>query len=101
MSLMFCEVVRVDQKVVEVDNEELVEEFAEGVIHVMLKRTRSVAEAEGHYCILEQPISAPEAGLLLLSRGATEPIVAVSHVELREIFRTADAIEQFADKGSR
>jgi len=38
VALVLCEGVGVDQKVVEVDNEEFVQEFAEGVIHIVLEQ---------------------------------------------------------------
>jgi hypothetical protein len=45
---MFRQVVRVDEQVVKIYDEEFVEEVSEGVIHVVLKGPRGVAESKGH-----------------------------------------------------
>jgi len=43
MPLVFREGIGVDKHVVKVDNEELVKEVMEGVVHIMLEGTRCIA----------------------------------------------------------
>ena len=50
---MLCEGVGVDQKVVEVDDKEFVQEIAEGVIHIVLEGTRCITQAEQHHYVFE------------------------------------------------
>ena len=43
VSFVFFEVIRVDKKVVQVNHKELVQEFMESVLHVVLKGTECIA----------------------------------------------------------
>jgi len=99
MPLVFCEGIGVDKDVVQVDNEELVKEVMEGVIHIMLEGTQRIAQAEGHDCIFKEAISAAEGCLPLLPRGYLELVVTVTYVELGEELGTADSIQELTDEG--
>jgi hypothetical protein len=53
MLFVLLQGVGVDKEVIEVDHQEFVEELVEGVIHVVLERSGSIAKAEGHDSVLE------------------------------------------------
>ena len=99
MPLVFCEGIGVDKDVVQVDNEELVKEVMEGVIHIMLEGTRCIAQVEGHDCIFKEAISAAEGCLPFLPWGYMESVVTITYIELGEELGTADSIQELADEG--
>jgi hypothetical protein len=94
---MFRKGVGINQEIIQIYDEELIEKFAEGIVHVVLKGAGGVTETERHYCILEQPIATTEGCLPLLSCGHAQSIVSVPNIEFGKVFRSADAVQQFAD----
>jgi len=96
---MFHEGIGVDKHVVKVDNEELVKEVTEGIIHIMLEGTRRIAQAEGHDRIFEEAISAAEGCLPFLPRGYMESVVTITYIELGEELGMADSIQELTDEG--
>jgi hypothetical protein len=98
MPPMFFEGIRVDEEVVQVYDEELVEEIAEGIVHVVLKSTRGITQPKGHDCVLKQPISATERRLPFFSRCHAQAVISIPNIEFREIFGTRNTVEKFADK---
>ena len=99
MLLVFREGIRVDKHVVKVDNEELVKEVMEGVVHIMLEGTQRIAQAKGHDRIFEEAISAAEGCLPFLPWGYMESVVTITYIELGEELGTADSIQELADEG--
>ena len=49
MMFMLCEVIQIDQDVVQVDNDIAIYHICENVIHESLKSCRSVSKAFWHY----------------------------------------------------
>src|SRR6202043_1661570 len=67
MSPVFRGIFRVNQDIVEVDDHEIIEIFAQYIIHQVLEGRRSVAQTEGHNIVFEEAVARPERGLPLLS----------------------------------
>ena len=95
---MLCEGVGVDQKVVEVDDKEFVQEIAEGVVHIVLEGTRRIAQAERHHRIFEQPVATSERCLPLLACCDSKPVIPIPDVHLGEVPGAADSVEQLPYK---
>ena len=81
MTFMFFESIGVDQEVVEVDDKEFIEIFAELVIHKVLERSGGVTQSKGHDAVLVQSIATAESSFPLLSHHHPQKMVTVAEVE--------------------
>ena len=60
---MLGKVIRVDQDVIQIDNDLKVYHICKDVIHELLKSCRGISKPFRHYQPLEGPISGPKGGL--------------------------------------
>jgi hypothetical protein len=63
MLFVLGHIVRVDQDVIEVDNDTDVEEVAKDVIHELLKGRRGIGKSKGHYQPFKRAIASAEGSL--------------------------------------
>ena len=75
MKFVFCQRVRVgvrvDQKVVQVDDQEFVKEVSESIVHVMLEGPWHTTQPNRHYNIFVQTVTTSERCLPFFSSGDT------------------------------
>ena len=77
---MFRLIFRVDQDVVEVYDIDRVNEVAESLIDIRLKRSRSISKAKGHNYVFKQAIPSLKCRLLFVLFLNTQPIVYITEV---------------------
>ena len=80
MAFMLCEVVRIDQDVVQIDNDIDVYHIRENVVHESLKSCGSVSKAFWHYQPLERSILSPESGFPFVSFGNAYKMIRVLEI---------------------
>ena len=91
-------VVREDEDVVEVDDQKVVEQVAEDIVHERLEGCRGVGKAEGHDECLEVTVTCAEGRLPFVALFDADKVVSAPKVELGEDFGAAKSIERFADE---
>ena len=91
---MLLESFREDEDIIKVDHAKEVEEFAETIVGVSLKRGRGVGETEGHNEVFEVTITSTEGSLVFISFRYSQLIVRVCHIQARKVFRILETIEE-------
>jgi hypothetical protein len=75
-------VVREDQNVVQIDNDTIIKEILENVVHDMLESSQGIGKSEGHYQPLERAVLGLKSGLPLITFGNLNQVVYVPEVNL-------------------
>ena len=78
--LVFRLIFRVDQDVVEVHDADGVNEVAESLVDIRLKRSRGISKAKGHNHVFKQAIPGLECRLLFVPFLNAQPVVCVAEV---------------------
>ena len=81
MAFMLCEVVRIDQDVIQIDNDIDVYHIRENVVHESSKSCRSVSKAFRHYQPLERSVSSPESCFPFVSFGNAYEMIRVPEID--------------------
>jgi hypothetical protein len=92
---------RIDQNIVEVDDDDRIETLTEDVIQEGLKGSRGICEAKGHDKVFEVTITGTESGLPFLAFSDSDEIVSAFQVELSEDSGRTEAIQGLGDQGQR
>ena len=99
---VFLQTVRKYQDVVKVHRDDtLYYEVREDLVHHRLEGTRAVREAKVHNQGFEKPAVCTEGRLPLISLLNPYIVVPPAHVQLREILRAAESMDQIIDEGQR
>ena len=78
---MLREVVRIDQDIVQIDNDVDAYHICKNVVHESLKSCRSVSKAFWHYQPLERSVSSPESGFPFVSFGNAYEVICVPEID--------------------
>src|SRR3981189_3863617 len=101
MKFVFCQRVRVDQEVVQVDDQEFVKEVSEGIVHVMLEGPWRTAQPKRHYSIFVQTVATSKGCLPFFFSGHTQPVIPVAYIEFSKVLCTTNTIQHLANTGQR
>lgn len=101
MTAMRLKVVGVDKDIVEVDNNRVVKEILEDVVHEALKRRWGVGQAFGNNQPFEGTIAGTESGFLLVAVGDAHEMVRVPEVDLRIVAGIAQTLQEIGDERKR
>src|SRR3981189_2480293 len=101
MKFVFCQRVRVDQKVIQVDDQEFVKEVSEDIVHVMLEGPWRTAQFKRHYNIFVQTVTTSKRCLPFFSSGHTQPVIPVAYIEFSEVLCTTNTIQHLVNQGKR
>ncbi|GLB41131.1 putative retrotransposable element tf2 155 kda protein type 1-like [Lyophyllum shimeji] len=92
----------VDEDVIEVHtNDSLHYEVTEDVVHHRLEGGRTVCESEEHDQRFEESVIRSERGLLLISLLDADIVVAPPDLQLGEVSRTTEVVDELGDEGKR
>ena len=78
---MLCEVVQIDQDVVQIDNDIDVYHIHENVVHESLKSCGSVSKAFRHYQPLERSVLSSESSFPFVSFGNAYEMICVPGID--------------------
>ena len=98
---MLLQRLAVDEDVVEEDEHTLIEEAAECLVHQVHEGGRRVGQAEWQHQKLVVPVACAEGGLRHILRRDADLMVAGAQIDLREVARTLQPIEQLVDPRQR
>src|SRR6267154_3605376 len=91
-----------EENIIEVDNEmSFIDKVRKDGIHKGLKGRRCVTKAEGHDEWFKEAERALEGCFPFVTFSNTDVIVTPANVELCEVVRTLEFIDEFGDKGKR
>lgn len=88
-----------DEDVVEVDDDEIVQEIAEDVVHEGLEGGGGVGETEGHDKGFEVAVASAESGFPLVTLLDSYEVVGPTEVEFGEDLGTAEAVDGLSNEG--
>jgi hypothetical protein len=88
-----------DQDIVEVDNAELINEFAENMVDVGLESAGCAMETKRHDQVFELSIAGSESGFVFFARGDPDEIESVSKIQLGEELFTLQTIKELRNQG--
>ena len=81
MSFVLCEVVRIDQDVIQIDYDIDVYHIHENVIHELLKSCGSVSKAFWHYQPLKRSVLSPESSFPFISFGNVYKMIRMPEID--------------------
>ena len=80
MLFVLCKVVRIDQDIVQIDNDIDVYHIHKDVVHKSLTSCKSVIKAFWHYQPLERSVSSLESGFPFVSFGNAYKMICVPEI---------------------
>ena len=101
MTTIRFEVVGIDENIVKVDDDRVVEEILEDVVHEALKRHGGVGQAFGNNQPFEGTIAGTESGFPLVAVGDAHKMVRVPEVDLRIVAGLARTLQEIGDERKR
>ena len=101
MTTMRFEVVGVDEDIVEVDDDGVVEEILEDVVHEALESRRGIGKPFGDDQPLEGTIAGAKGRFPLVTFSYADQMVRVAEVDLRVVASLAWALEEIGDERKR
>src|SRR6266481_6064959 len=98
---MLGKAIRVDQYVIQIDNDIDVYHIHKNVVHEPLKSCGSISKSFRHYQPLKGPILGPECGLPLVSSSDANQVVHVPKVNFSVDLCFSWCIQQIRDQRKR
>ena len=98
---MLLQRLAVDEDVVQEHDHEVVQVRPEHLLHEVHERGRRVGQAERQHEELVVPVPRAERGLRHVGRIDAHLVVARAQIDLAEVLRTVQPIEQLIDAGQR
>ena len=99
--LVFRLIFRVDQDVVEVHDADGVNEVAESLMDIRLKRGRGIGKAKGHDHVFKQAIPGLECRLPFITNGHSYLVVTATKINFREYGCTTKFIQHIIQSWNR
>ena len=96
MFLMFFLILRKDQNVVEIEQDKLILEWRENIVHQSIKSRRSISQTKRHDRILIRAKTSPECRLRNVFLANANLMIAHSEIKLGEYFSTFQLFEQLS-----
>jgi hypothetical protein len=99
MGSMLCQIVGVDEHIIQVDDDADVEHIGEDVIHEALESSGGVGQSEWHNKPLKQAIAGAESCFPFISFSYSDKVIGVLKVDFRVDTRFTRAIKKIGDQG--
>src|SRR6478752_8408428 len=101
MALVFLEGPAEDENVIEIDDDKVVQELAENVVHQILEGSWGVGQSEGHNAILVVAIARTKGRFPFVAVRDPHKVVAAAEINLGEHLGRPEAVDGFADQRER
>ena len=101
MILVVTKIIRVDQDVVQINENTYVEEIGEDVIHKTLKSGGGVGKSERHNTPLKRTIASAEHGFPLVTFMDPDKMIGMPEVDFGEVTSFLQTIQEIRDSGER
>src|SRR3984957_18118431 len=99
--LMFGWVVRIDEDIIQIDDDVNVGEVVEDVVHEVLKGGWSVGKPRGHHQIFEKAVAGVEGSFPLVAFSNADIIVTGAEVDFSKDFRSPKLVDHVTDQWNR
>ena len=91
--------IRENQDIIEVDNAELINEFAEDVIDIRLEGAGCAVETKRHDQVFKLSVAGSESGFVFFAEGDPDEIECISKIQLGEELFTLQMIKELRNQG--